>query len=244
MSTTINSSSSNIGAPTSVAGSASSSSSSLGGDSAADLQTTFLKLLVTQLQNQDPTNPMDSSQMTSQLAQISTVQGISNLNTSLSSLATQLNATQQITASGMVGQGVLTAGNTVEVVSGTNSAGTTTTTATPIGIQLPNAATDVTLTIKDSNGNVVRTIDMGAQSAGVHPYEWDGNDSTGTAVAAGNYTFTAAATTGTGTSATTATVTGLSYGQVQAVGANADGSTNLNLTSGKTINLTDVAEII
>ncbi len=243
MSTTINSSSSNIGAPTSVAGS-SSGSSSLGGDSAADLQTTFLKLLVTQLQNQDPTNPMDSSQMTSQLAQISTVQGISNLNTSLSSLATQLNATQQITASGMVGQGVLTAGNTVEVVSGTNSAGTTTTTATPIGIQLPNAATDVTLTIKDSNGNVVRTIDMGAQSAGVHPYEWDGDDSTGTAVAAGNYTFTAAATTGTGTSATTATVTGLSYGQVQAVGANSDGSTNLNLTSGKTINLTDVAEII
>ena len=239
MSTTINSSFSNIGAPT-----ATSSGSSLSGDSAADLQTTFLKLLVTQLQNQDPTNPMDSSQMTSQLAQISTVQGISNLNTSLSSLATQLNATQQITASGMVGEGVLSAGNSIQVVSGTNSAGTAVTTATPIGVQLPNAASDVTITIKDANGNTVRTIDMGAQSAGVHPYEWDGDDASGNAVAAGSYTYTVAATSGTGASATTVTANALQYGQVQAVGANADGSTNLNLVSGKTINLTDVAEII
>ncbi len=58
------------------------------GTSASDLQATFLKLLVTQLQNQDPTSPVDSSQMTSQLAQINTVSGIAQLNTSLTSLST------------------------------------------------------------------------------------------------------------------------------------------------------------
>ena len=79
---------------TNSATSASSSTASSSANSGSSLQNTFLQLLVTQLQNQDPTNPMDSSQMTSQLAEINTVTGISQLNTSLTSLATQLNAGQ------------------------------------------------------------------------------------------------------------------------------------------------------
>jgi flagellar basal-body rod modification protein FlgD len=232
MTTPINSGNSNIGAP------APSSNNGLsGGESAADLQTTFLKLLVTQLQNQDPTNPMDSSQMTSQLAQISTVSGISTLNTSLTSLSAQLNASQQLQAGGLIGQGVLTSGNTLQVEAATDSAGNPTTFATPIGVQFPAAVSDATVTISDANGNVVRTLDIGAQSAGVVPIAWDGNDSTGTAEPAGNYTFKVTAAGG-------ATANALAYSTILAVGANADGTTNLSLSNGKTSNLTDVAEII
>ncbi|RAE74048.1 flagellar biosynthesis protein FlgD, partial [Burkholderia multivorans] len=83
------------------------------GTSASDLQATFLKLLVTQLQNQDPTSPVDSSQMTSQLAQINTVSGIAQLNTSLTSLSTQLAAGQQTQAALLIGSNVLAPGDTV-----------------------------------------------------------------------------------------------------------------------------------
>ena len=70
-----------------INGTSSGSAAASTGNSPTDMQTTFLRLLTTQLQNQDPTNPMDSSQMTSQLAQINTVTGISQLNTTLTSLA-------------------------------------------------------------------------------------------------------------------------------------------------------------
>ena len=220
--------------------SSATSNSSLTSGSASDLQTTFLTLLVTQLQNQDPTNPMDSSQMTSQLAQISTVSGISNLQTSLTSLASQLGATQQLQAAQLVGHGVLTAGNSITVGTSTDSSGTATQVATPIGIQLPSAATDVTITIKDANGNVVQTLDAGAQPQGVTPLEWDGKDASGNAVASGSYTYTVNAVNAAGS----ITATALTYSTIYAVGANSDGSTNLQLSSGKTANLTDVAEII
>jgi flagellar basal-body rod modification protein FlgD len=232
MTSPINSGSSNIG------GAPPSSNNSLsGGESAADLQTTFLTLLVKQLQNQDPTNPMDSSQMTSQLAQISTVSGISTLNTSLTSLSAQLNASQQLQAGSLIGQGVLTSGNTLQVEAATDSSGNATTFATPIGVQFPGAVSDATVTISDAKGNVVRTLDIGAQAAGVVPIAWDGNDATGTAEPAGNYTFTVTAAGG-------ATANALAYSTILAVGANADGTTNLSLSNGKTSNLTDVAEII
>ncbi|MDW9229407.1 flagellar hook capping - N-terminal region family protein [Burkholderia cepacia] len=84
--------------------------SSTNGTSASDLQATFLKLLVTQLQNQDPTSPVDSSQMTSQLAQINTVSGIAQLNTSLTSLSSQLTAGQQTQAALLIGTNVLAPG--------------------------------------------------------------------------------------------------------------------------------------
>jgi flagellar basal-body rod modification protein FlgD len=219
----------------------SSSSSSLTSDSASDLQTTFLTLLVTQLQNQDPTNPMDSSQMTSQLAQISTVSGISNLNSSLTSLASQLNTSQQLQAGSLVGQGVLSSGNAITVATGTNSAGTSEQVVTPIGVQLSGAASDVTVTIKDSNGNTVQTLDLGAQSAGVTPVEWNGQDSSGNTVANGSYTFTVNATSA---SSSAVTATALSYSTIYAVGSNADGSTNLQLSNGKSSSLSGIAEII
>src|SRR5580693_3920451 len=87
-------------------------------DSAAAAQNQFLTLLVTQMQNQDPLNPMDNSQMTSQLAQLSTVSGIDTLNTTLQSLVGSYQTSQTLQATSMIGQNVFTPGNTMTLASG------------------------------------------------------------------------------------------------------------------------------
>ncbi|WP_322052656.1 flagellar hook assembly protein FlgD [Paraburkholderia bannensis] len=211
--------------------SSSSSSAASSGTSGSDLQQTFLQLLVTQLQNQDPTSPMDSSQMTSQLAQINTVSGIANLNTSLTSLSTQLSAGQNAQSALLIGSTVLAAGSTAAVSSGTSP---------QLGVQLTSAASDVTLTIKDSTGKVVNTLDLGAQSAGTVPVTWNGTDSTGAVVADGNYTISASATVnGQATSATA-----LVASKVSAVIQQSDGTAGLSLANGKTVPLSSVAGIL
>jgi flagellar basal-body rod modification protein FlgD len=212
-------------------GTSASSSSSSSATSGSDLQQTFLQLLVTQLQNQDPTSPMDSSQMTSQLAQINTVSGIANLNTSLTSLSTQLSAGQNAQSALLIGSTVLAAGSTATVASG----------ASPqLGVQLTSAASDVTLTIKDSAGKVVNTLDLGAQSAGTVPVTWNGTDSTGATVADGDYTISASATVnGQATSATA-----LVASKVNAVIQQSDGTAGLSLANGKTVPLSSVAGIL
>ncbi len=212
-------------------GTSASSSTSSSATSGSDLQQTFLRLLVTQLQNQDPTSPMDSSQMTSQLAQINTVSGIASLNTSLSSLSTQLSAGQNAQSALLIGSTVLAAGSTAAVSSGTSP---------QLGVQLTSAASDVTLTIKDSAGKVVNTLDLGAQSAGTVPVTWNGTDSTGATVADGNYTISASATVnGQATSATA-----LVASKVNAVIQQSDGTAGLSLANGNTVPLSSVAGIL
>ncbi|WP_084162014.1 flagellar hook assembly protein FlgD [Paraburkholderia bannensis] len=212
-------------------GTSASSSTSSSATSGSDLQQTFLQLLVTQLQNQDPTSPMDSSQMTSQLAQINTVSGIANLNTSLTSLSTQLSAGQNAQSALLIGSTVLAAGSTAAVSSGTSP---------QLGVQLTSAASDVTLTIKDSTGKVVNTLDLGAQSAGTVPVTWNGTDSSGAVVADGNYTISASATVnGQATSATA-----LVASKVSAVIQQSDGTAGLSLANGKTVPLSSVAGIL
>lgn len=212
--------------------SSTSSSSTSSSTSSSDLETTFLQLLVTQLQNQDPTDPMDSSQMTSQLAQIDTVAGISQLNTSLSSLSTQLSASQNAQAALLIGSTVLAPGSSVTVSDGA---------ATEIGVQLSGAATDVKLTVKNSSGSVVDTIDLGAQSAGTIPYSWTPKDSSGSTLADGTYTITATATSSSGTAPT---ATALVSSTVDSVVQQSDGSAGLTLSNGNTVALSSVAAIL
>ncbi len=100
--------------------------------SAADLQSNFLTLLVTQLQNQDPTNPMDNSQLTTQLAQINTLSGIEKLNTTLGSISGQINSGQSLQATTLIGHGVMVDGTQVLVGSGQT---------TPFGVSLEQAST-------------------------------------------------------------------------------------------------------
>lgn len=205
----------------------STDSSSSSSDSLYD---EFLTLLVAQLQNQDPTDPMDNSELVSQLAQISTLQGIEDLNTTLSSVSTQLDTSNTLQAASLVGSGVLIAGNSITV----GDDGST----TAFGVELASDASNVTVTISDSSGTVVRTVSLGSQSAGVSAYTWDGTDSNGSTVDAGSYTFTVSATSSSGTSLTS---TALSYATVY--GVSTDDST-LNLGLAGTATLDDVKLII
>lgn len=205
--------------------------SSTNGTSASDLQATFLKLLVTQLQNQDPTSPVDSSQMTSQLAQINTVSGIAQLNTSLTSLSTQLTAGQQTQAALLIGSNVLAPGNSVAVKSGA---------ASPFGVSLTSDVSNLTITVKNSSGAVVNTINAGKQSAGTVPFNWTPTDAAGNALPDGAYTVSAQYT---GTDGKTYAPTVLAAAQVQSVIKQADGTAGLVLSNGTTVGLNQVASI-
>lgn len=165
----------------------SSSSSTGSGNSAQDLQNQFLNMLVTQLKNQDPTNPMDNSQLTTQLTQINTLSGIEKLNTTLGSISGQISTSQSLQSSTLIGHGVMVKGSQVLVGSGTS---------TPFGVELGTASTVTSVTIKDGNGSVVRSIDLGGLSAGVHTFSWDGKMDDGSAAPDGKYTVSLAASNG------------------------------------------------
>ena len=211
--------------------SSTSSTSGTSGTSATDLQNTFLSLLVAQLKNQDPTNPMDSSQMTSQLAQINTVSGISQLNTTLSSLATQMSAGQQSQAALLIGSTVLAPGSSVAVASGKAAA---------FGVQLANSVGDLQVVVKNSAGQIVNTIDLGKQSAGTIPVGWTPTDTAGNALPDGTYTISAVGTIN-GQQATATTLTGST---VQSVVMQPNGTPGLVLSNGSTVGLTSVAAIL
>ncbi len=143
-----------------------------------DIQNRFLTLLTAQLRNQDPTSPMDSAQMTSQLAQISTVDGIERLNKTLQTLLSDSQAAQNLQAASLVGRGVLVPGSTMTWANGAGG----------FGYDLAEPADEVTATIKDANGITVRTLQLGGANAGIHLKLWDGLTDAGEPVADGKYT--------------------------------------------------------
>jgi len=210
--------------------SSSSSSSSLTTSSASDLQSSFLTLLVAQLKNQDPTNPLENNELTSQLAQISTLNGIEKLNTTLGSISGQIDNNQSVQASTLIGHGVMIPGTTV-------LAGNSTT--TPFGVELEQAADKVTATITNKDGTVVQTIELGGLQAGVHTFSWDGKLSDGTAATDGSYKVSIAASSGT----TQLVAQPLQYALVQAVTRTSDGST-LDLGTYGNTTLDEVRQII
>ncbi len=119
--------------------------------STEDIQNRFLTMLTAQLKNQDPTAPMDSAEMTSQLAQISTVDGIERLNKTLQTLVNDSQSAQGLQAAALVGHGVLVPGNAMTVINGGGG----------FGYELAEPADEVTATIKDANGLVIRTLQTG-----------------------------------------------------------------------------------
>lgn len=181
--------------------------------SASDIQNRFLELLVTQMKNQDPLNPMDNAQVTSQMAQLSTVTGIDNLNTTLQALSNSLtsNTNQSLQAAGMIGHGVLVPGNVINLASGTGLG----------GFQLPQAVDDAQVSIYDASGALVRNIDMGAQPAGVVQMGWNGTNNNGVAMPDGKYTFAVNATQ----AGNSVVPTNLQYGLVNSVTQDASGVT-------------------
>ena len=191
-------------------------------------QDRFLKLLVTQMKNQDPLNPMDNAQVTSQMAQLSTVSGIDKLNTTMESLIGNVQSSQSYQASSMIGHDVLVTGNGV----------TTTGTGGFFGMDLPIGADKLTVTVKDTAGATIRTLSLGAQTAGTLPLNWDGYADDGSIAASGNYKFEVAATI----AGQTAAAEGLSYSKVMSI-SNGTSGIKLNLSNLTSVNTSDVKEI-
>ena len=145
-------------------------------------QEAFLQLMITQLKNQDPFKPMESGEFLGQLAQFGTVSGLAGLQTSFDSLAGSLVSSQALQAAGLVGRSALVESSaaSLEAAEGIDGA-----------IDLPAASGAVRLFIRDATGEVVREVDLGARSAGLVPFAWDGVTDDGTPAPAGRYTFAA-----------------------------------------------------
>ena len=148
------------------AAAAGSDASNLGAtQSAEDQSNRFLKLLVAQMSNQDPLNPMDSAQVTSQMAQISTVQGVQTLNKTVSGLDNQFTQLQTMQGAALVGHDVATDGNALRVDADTHKG--------EGGFEIDSPATSVNVEILNPSGAVVGTVKMGPQGAGSHAFDFD-----------------------------------------------------------------------
>jgi flagellar basal-body rod modification protein FlgD len=123
----------------------------------------FLKLLVTQMQNQDPLNPMDNAQVTSQMAQINTVSGIEKLNETISSMIGQFTQMQALQGAALVGRNVLVEGDDLEVTDGQATA----------AFELAGPADKVKVEVLSAAGRVIDTLDLGAESAGRHGFTYE-----------------------------------------------------------------------
>lgn len=188
----------------------------------------FLALLVAQMKNQDPLNPHDNAQVTSQMAQLSTVQGIENMNQSLQALAASLGANQMVQAAGLIGRGVLVPGDSLRPA-GLQDV---------IGIDLSRPADRVKVDIFNASGSLVRTLDFGPREAGVHVMAWDGLDAAGNAMPDGQYRFRVnAAQGGQGVPATA-----LHLGLVNSVSQDSRG-VQLNLAGNGQAGYADVRQI-
>jgi flagellar basal-body rod modification protein FlgD len=155
----------------------------------------FLKLLVAQMQNQDPLNPMDNSQVTSQMAQIDTVSGIQQLNTTLGGMSTQFAQLQAVQGAALVGHTVVVPGNTMQITNGVGQG----------GYELTGPADQVKVEVLSPSGQVVDTLNLGAQTTGIHSFDW----SAGSATTSSGLKFRVTATSGSVSTAATALISDL-----------------------------------
>lgn len=162
--------------------STSSSSSNTALKDATASQDRFLKLLVAQLNNQDPMNPMDNAQMTSQMAQINTVTGIQQLNETMKSMGGQFASMQALQSASLIGHGVLLEGNTLSIDAGKAKG----------AIELPSNADSVKVEILSPAGQLLDTLNLGAMTPGRHAFEWDASGYNGS----GNPNYKVTATQG------------------------------------------------
>jgi flagellar basal-body rod modification protein FlgD len=143
-------------------------------------QDDFLKLLIAQLQNQDPLSPMDNQQFAVQLATFNSLGQLISINNELANLQTSQGATNQFNAASLIGKEIASNGNTLSLQTGNPAA---------INYQLGANASKVVVNIQDSSGALVRQMIVGAQNAGNQSVLWDGKDASGNAAPAGLYNF-------------------------------------------------------
>lgn len=177
-----------------------------------ELSANFMTLLITQLQNQDPLKPLENAELTSQLAQINTVSGIETLNKTLNGIVGQIEAGQNMQAVGLIGKGVMIPGD--RILAGEEGF------TTPFGVELAVPASDVTVSIVDASGQIVRSFGLGPVKSGVESFVWDGTLEGGDLAPEGSYRVQIEAVSEEGNALP---VTILNYAVVQAVTNHKDG---------------------
>ena len=204
----------------------SAATKSAGAAAASDAgsQDRFLKLLVTQLQNQDPLSPMDNAELTSQIAQINTVSGIATLNTSVQGLSSQFLQMQTLQGAALVGKSVIVPGNKLDIADGVGQG----------GFELASAADAVKVEVLSPAGVVLDTVQLGAQSSGLHGFDWASGNYDNTS----NLRFRVTATSGT----TALTSTALMRDTVDAV-TTSGGNLQLELASAGLVDYSSVRAI-
>ncbi|MDX1808722.1 MAG: FlgD immunoglobulin-like domain containing protein [Sulfurospirillaceae bacterium] len=176
---------------TSVSNTTSSSSTTVQNPNAVLGKDSFMKLLLTELQYQDPTSPMDSGKILTQTSQLATLESADNTNKAMAKLVSQLNSSQDYNAISAIGKMASLGTNTVSIPD---------TGGTKFDVYFPYKIASGTLSIKDTSGNVVKTISLDNQAGntGVLSFNWDGKDNSGTPLPKGSYSVTADYTDSTG----------------------------------------------
>jgi flagellar basal-body rod modification protein FlgD len=192
-------------------------------------QDQFLQLMVAQLKNQDPMQPMQNGEFLSQMAQFGTVKGVQELQTSFSQLAGSLQSNQALMASSLVGRSVLVPGQVGSLVPGSGLAG---------AVNVPSSS-NVVVGIYDTTGQMVRHLDYGTQPAGQMNFVWDGVTDSGATAPAGNYQLRAVATAGAQSTAADTLV----RARVDSVSLGGSNGMQLNLAGLGTASLSDVKQI-
>ena len=199
-----------------------------GKSAAEETQNRFLNLLVAQMKNQDPLNPLDNAQVTSQLAQLSTVQGIEDMNSTLLSLSASMGANQMAQAASLIGRGVLVPGDRISPAEMEDV----------MGFELSRPADKVTVDILDAAGGLVRSLDLGPREGGVNVLAWDGLTSSGAAAPDGQYSFKINAVQGGQPVSSTA----LHLGLVNSVSQGSQG-VQLNLAGNERVSYAEIRQI-
>lgn len=189
-------------------------------------QSDFLKLLVTQVTNQDPTKPMDPTQSVAQLAQFSQVAATQQLQQSFDTLASNLTGDQFVRASSMVGHEVLVPSKAGKLQDGVLDG----------AVNVPSSGTYVNVQVKDPAGNVVRTIPLGQPDAGLTNFSWDGKSDDGKQLPDGTYQISA---TSGGNAADT-----FYRGKVEGVGASGTNGTYVQVSGYGGAMLSQIAQIL
>ena len=188
----------------------------------------FLALLVAQMKNQDPLNPLDNAEVTSQMAQLSTVQGIEDMNATLDALAASMGVNQMAQAANLIGSAVLVPGDSIGPAELENV----------MGFELSRPADKVTVDIFDAAGGAVRSLNLGPREDGVNLLAWDGLTGSGAAAPDGAYTFKINATQG----GEQVDSTALHLGLVNSVSQNSQ-SVQLNLADSESVTYADIRQI-
>jgi len=187
-------------------------------------QDAFLQLMIAQLQNQDPLSPQENGEFIAQLAQFSSVEGITNLGSSVNELVSEFRSSRALEASALVGSTVEIDSNVAPLQQGNNLQGT---------IVLPASAEQLQITVQTPLGEVVRVEQLSAQAAGDIAFAWDGTNSNGERMPPGNYRVNATAIlNGESTEVPvrlSANVNSVSVGSDSSITLNVDGVGEINI---------------